>query len=684
MTSANDEETARTTDANGKADAKATSDEEDTDDLELLALTPTPLVLPIGQADPIPPPPASPASAGRKRPPPLPPRHAPPPLPPRTTQTRPAAPPPPPPPPRHSPFPEDVPAASTVAAPMAPAPSASRTSASMAAKAAPLPARLSPSPDVSRPPPRPSQTRPVVPPPAAPPVAAPLADTSATSRTISNAAAPAAPTAPSLSLPSLPLPAVAAPAPRPVEAEHFASNAAIADARKRVEHASSGDRAALARARIELGILLEVAGGDPVAALAEYRAAHGVSANLVAPIAAARRLTPLRPAAPAIALLEAEVHATTEPTARVTRQLELGMLLASSGAPAERTCQAYREVLASRPGHPGALRGLEAALTPGPRAPESPQQMESLAVHLETMAAVFRHDTRLSAFIEVERVQLLEKLGRQDSARAAFESALALDGLIGPVRDAYAAHLLLQGQIETLVKAWATEAGLETDSERAGRLLYFAGRLAAERLDQKPQAIELFERAAGSVRAAPSVRRAALRELFRLYEAVGDLDKVVSTGTKVLGFARDSERAHWHRRLVVICEALGRFADMAAHAHQVLTAEPDDEAMREKLDRALAALGQHQQRMTMLAEQASAASTQTAHIDLLLRAAHIAEHDMGRPDLALLSLRSAWALDPSHPYTTDAIVRLLTPGTPPSLTDPDDPSRVRARIDFYV
>ena len=51
---------------------------------------------------------------------------------------------------------------------------------------------------------------------------------------------------------------------------------------------------------------------------------------------------------------------------------------------------------------------------------------------------------------------------------------------------------------------------------------------------------------------------------------------------------------------------------------------------------------------------------------------------MGRVDLALFSLRSAWAVDPSNADVGDAIVRLLTPGTPPAVTDPDDPSRVRA------
>jgi tetratricopeptide (TPR) repeat protein len=482
----------------------------------------------------------------------------------------------------------------------------------------------------------------------------------------------------------VPLPAITPSAPRAIEPENFAPEAAIADGRKRVEQAATGDRAALARARTELGILLEVAGRDPAGALAEYRSAHSIAANLIAPIAAARRLTPLRPAAPALALLEAELRASNEPATRVTRQLELGVLLMASGAPSERTWQAYREVLALHPGHPGALRGLETALTTAPRAAETSLQLETLAAHLETMAAVFRGDARLSAWIEVERGHLLEKLGRPDRARTAFEAALALDGQIGPVRDAYNRHLLLQGQIEALIKAWAAEAALETDGARAARLRYAAGRLASERLDQKSLAIELLEQAAGNDLAAASIRRASLLELFRHYEAVGNVEAALATGNKVLALARASEISHWHRQLVQNCEALGRHAEMAMHAHHVLVAEPDDEPMREKLDRALATLGQHEQRVAMFTDHASRATTQTARIELLLRAAHIAEHDMDRPDLALLSLRSAFAIDASHADTTDAIVRLLTPGTPPSLTHPDDPSRVRARIDFYI
>ena len=655
MTGAPDEETARNPESDdGSATAASPSpenegpDEEETSDLELIEATPAPVSLPLRASE-----------APPKRPPPLPTS--------RSSQTRPVS---------------ATPESPRTAPPPPPLP---RTTQSRPAASAPSASRLSPSPEdkTSLPsaifasaPPALGKT---------PVVSAPLPRASSTSNRMTIGPAPLPTlTAFAIGLHVVPLPAVTAPAPRVIEPERFTPDSAVADGRKRVEQAASGDRAALARAHTELGILLEFAGRDPASALAEYRAAHGIAANLLAPIAAARRLTPLRPAAPALALLEAELRASNEPARRVTRQLELGMLLMASGAPAERTWQAYRQVLALHPGHPGALRGLETALATAPRAAETSLQLETLAAHLETMAEVFRGDTKLSAWVEVERGHLLEKLVRPDQARAAFETALAIDGQIGPVRDAYTRHLLLQGQIEALIKAWAAEAALETDGARAARLLYTAGRLASERLDQKPLAIDLFERAASSDAAAASIRRASLLELFRLYEAVGNVEAAVATGTKVLAFARDTEIAHWHRRLVQSCEALGRHAEMAMHAHHVLVAEPDDEVMREKLDRALAALGQHEQRVAMFTDQASRASTQTTRIELLLRAAHIAEHDLGRPDVALASLRSAFAIDASHADITDAIVRLLTPGTPPSLTDPSDPSRVRARIDFYI
>src|SRR5215471_10175057 len=177
------------------------------------------------------------------------------------------------------------------------------------------------------------------------------------------------------------------------------ADALIHEARRRAQLSGQvGDRLVLART--ELAILLEVLKGDTVAALAEYRAAHAIAPTALAPIAAARRLTPLRPIAPALTLLEAELRATTAQKTRGARLRELGRRLLAGGAAPEKSVQACRDVLAIVPDDPAALRGLERALRALPRALENPPTLELLAAHLDTMSGAWRADRRLSAWLQ--------------------------------------------------------------------------------------------------------------------------------------------------------------------------------------------------------------------------------------------------------------------------------------------
>ena len=131
-------------------------------------------------------------------------------------------------------------------------------------------------------------------------------------------------------------------------------------------------------------------------------------------------------------------------------------------------------------------------------------------------------------------------------------------------------------------------------------------------------------------------------------------------------------------------EASARWSEVAAHAREALLAAPDDDDTRERLDRALEASNHHDERIALWTAEASRVTSPSARVDAHLRAALIAEQDLGQPDLALVELRAAWAIDSEDVRVADHIARLLTPTSPPNLTDPDDPSRVRARIDFYA
>jgi len=460
---------------------------------------------------------------------------------------------------------------------------------------------------------------------------------------------------------------------------------AVLEARRRADATGQmNDRVALARARTELAVLLEVLKHDVAGALAEYRAAHAITPSALAPIAAARRLTPVRPIPPSLALLEAELRATTDEPTRALRLLEFGRLLLAGGAAPEKAVHAFRGVLAASPDHPAGLRGLERALRALPRALDSPSTLDSLASVLETMAGAWSGDLKLSAWLTVERANILEKLRRFDAARAALEAALELDPGVGPVRDAYVRHLIVHDDFERLVDAWTAEATLEGDTARAGRMLYAAARLASERLGHVAAALELHRRATALQNAQLATKRAALAELVRLSEAAGDVVTAVEAETKLLFWVDDPERVYRHRRLARSLEDLSRPAEAAEHAQALLLLEPDDDDTRERLDRCLAAARRHEQRISMWTAEASRAATTSARAAARRRAARIAEGDLGRPELALVEMRAAWAIDPDDPEIADSIVRLLTPTSPPNPDDPSDPARARARIDFYA
>jgi hypothetical protein len=278
----------------------------------------------------------------------------------------------------------------------------------------------------------------------------------------------------------------------------------------------------------------------------------------------------------------------------------------------------------------------------------------------------------------------LERLRKAEAARSALEVGLELDGGVGPVRDAYTRHLLAHDGAKLLSQAWSAEAWLEGDSARAGRLLYSAARLASERLNKTAQAIELHRRAVALGSTTAATRLAALRELERLHAEAGDLSQAVQADKELLPLVQGAELVHRHRRLAQALERLEKWDQVELHASEVLAREPDDDDTRERLDRALSRLGRHEQRISLWTAEASRITSVAARVDALFRAAHVAEDDLGRRDLALVELRGAWAIDAENADVVDAIARLLTPGSPPRLDDPGDASQARARIDFYT
>ncbi len=452
-----------------------------------------------------------------------------------------------------------------------------------------------------------------------------------------------------------------------------------------LEHrADAADRAADAlaasRTRTELALVIEVFSGDRSRALSECVRAHVAAPTLLAPILGARWLTPVRPVGPALTLALDHLRVVRDDARRAECEVDVARLCQASGT-LDQAQAHYRQALALRPEHPSALRGLEGLLQGAVRKGDV-ESAEALARHLDQMAAAWRKEAPLAAWLHVEREALLDRAGRTDAARGALHSALQLDGRSSLVRRAYARHLSNHRDYEALVAAWSDEARLEADPKRAARLEYWAARIASERLDDARRAIELHERAVQHQGADDATRRSAWRELARLHDLLGVPKRSAEAWQQLLPLLEQpAQQAYVHRRLSELFELIGQPAQAAEHGEQFLQSDPDDVEARERVDRALESLGQHERRVTFWAADAARESTPAQRADAFTRAAVIAERQVKNPVLALSMYRAAWAADPTHVDAFDGLARLLAPV---GVSSPEAvPAHVRARIDLY-
>ena len=88
---------------------------------------------------------------------------------------------------------------------------------------------------------------------------------------------------------------------------------------------------ALSRARVELGIALEVIAQRRDEALEQYKKAHAAAPDAEAPLLAARWLTPVRPIAPALELATAHARIAGDDEVRAERYVQVACLHRSGG-----------------------------------------------------------------------------------------------------------------------------------------------------------------------------------------------------------------------------------------------------------------------------------------------------------------------------------------------------------------
>jgi tetratricopeptide (TPR) repeat protein len=454
------------------------------------------------------------------------------------------------------------------------------------------------------------------------------------------------------------------------------------------------DPVGAARAYVELGIYEERIAQDRARARVAFEAARALQPKLEPALIRARRLIEGRRAlASELELLDVLVEVAGDDALRADLYTERARACEGLGRLAEARAS-YAHARSIAPMHAGALRGFEEVLrrelASSPLNDDERAQLSAeLATHLERLADAYGPDkkgrdgdTRLSAWLHVERAQVLVGLNQPHVAEAALHRAVAIERAPGPVRDALRRHLTAYGRIEELASVLVVEAELERDDERAARLYYDAGRLCIDKLDAAMLGTDRLRSALERVPEGASGARRVMTELIRLLESQGEMDLAAEVRKRRLRLIADADAvAHEHVRLSEMFDALGQADQAAYHAERALEIAPEDVSTRERLDRALQRLGRHEDRVRQWIGEANGTRPVPVRVEALLRAADIANRHLRRREEAIVHLRAAWSIDPGNATIFDSLSSLLAP--PPRDLEQDGRG-IRARIDLYT
>ncbi len=443
--------------------------------------------------------------------------------------------------------------------------------------------------------------------------------------------------------------------------------------------AEGTDQVTVARAWLERALVDELL-GDAANAVEYAEAAVAASATGQAH-AMLRRLGHLqtgdgRALAPTalVAHLDAELADTTSDAARADLLAERARLVDVAGdVRASRT--AWERALEVRPDHPAALKGLEAALTLDASA------TAALADHLARMSDAYDGEPRLAAWLQVERADLLDRrLGQPDAAKAALLRGLERDRGIGPVRASCVRHAMAYRDAAWLVGLLAEEASLEGDPARAAALEVDAACVARRRLGDAESAVALLEGAAARMPIAPEVHRRALDELLALHEGAGrtqgDALRVRRIRLTHMDDAR--ARAHEHRAIAALEEALGNPAAGFAALERAVELSPDDATLIHDLDRRLEAASLAEKRIDLWTRFAAATSHGPERARRLQRAASLAA-GQGKRAKAVELARAAIVADPGDASAVDRLLVWLE-SSPPEAMAAEAHQRIAAHM----
>lgn len=440
------------------------------------------------------------------------------------------------------------------------------------------------------------------------------------------------------------------------------------------------DKVGLGRAHIELALVNEIL-GDDTRAIAHARAALKNDPNLTSAHHFLRRHHYRRSAlGEVLEHLDHEISHAAGEAMQVELVAERGRVLDALGEKPQEARAAWQEVLLRAPHHAAALRALEVRL----RADADLGDREALEAHaaqLGRLADAYAAQPELAAWLLVERAEVLEfRLGRTNDARASLEQALGLDPRVGLVREALVGHAARHRDAHALARLLEQEALVEVDDARAARLEMDAATIVRARLRDDLRAIALLERAIARSGILPSLKRRALDQLVALYETADQWpESKRARRARLELIVEPALLVHELKALAILSERLGDTKSAQEDLERARLLQPFDEEVVRELDRLLSLAHKHEDRLDLWLSEAARLTDPTERARVLVRAASICEHSLGRTEEAIRHLRAAWAASPGHGEALDALARLLAPA-PSARVD----GEVRALIELYM
>ena len=432
------------------------------------------------------------------------------------------------------------------------------------------------------------------------------------------------------------------------------------------------DAVLLGRALAELAVVREVTLDDGLC-VSSAEAALAKDPTLAGMHSLLRRKQHARGASKTLLThVEAELAQAAEGPLRVSLLAERARLFAAEGR-SDDALAAWSYVLAHEPQHPAALRGKEASLSHAATTEQAGDTVwQAEADHLEAMAEAYADDPKTAAWLLVERAAILElRLRKVDAARRALTHALTLDPRVGPVRRALVRHVARHRDASALIDLLDDEGRLETDPARAARLELEAATIAEGATRETGRAVLLLERAASRAPTTRAVDLEVLGDLTRLLEGAGRAREAARWRRARLPLLESaSARAEEHRALARAAEAAGEIDTAIADLEASLKEDgQDDRATLSQLDRLMEGRGHHEGRLALWVTDAARTSDGSIRVASLLRAAHVAERALSRPDEAVRHLRTAWTAKPGHSEVLESLTRLLARPSMEASTD---------------